>query len=64
MNYRTGSKTATSASGNTIKKRATSRSYTSTVEYTLLSSLVRQQYEKEGNVQFPALLAIAVEDRI
>ncbi len=64
MNYRTGSKTATAAPGNMIKKRASSRSYTSTVEYTLLSNLVRQQYEKEGKVEFPALLAIAIEDRI
>ncbi len=64
MNYRTGSGTAQPVKAKELKKRTSSRLFTSTVEYTMIANLVLQQYQKGANIQFDALLAIHMEDRI
>ena len=64
INYRTGTQTAVAAEGKPVKRRTSSRLYTSTVEYTMIASLVMQQYQKNNTPQFEALLAIPTEDRI
>ncbi|HZH96947.1 MAG TPA: hypothetical protein VEY06_13735 [Flavisolibacter sp.] len=64
LNYRTGTK-AVHASTETAKaKRASSRVYTSTVEYGMIANLVLNQYQKGANVQFESLLSIPWDDRI
>jgi len=64
MNYKTSAITP-AAEGKPAKKlRVSSRLYTSTVQYTLIASLVVQQYQQKDRVLFDRLLAIPLEDRI
>ncbi|MDB5250993.1 MAG: hypothetical protein JWP27_162 [Flaviaesturariibacter sp.] len=60
--YKTGA-TATGA-GKPKAKRASSRLFTSTVEYTMIANLVSQQYQQQHDVLFDRLLAIPLDDRI
>ncbi|RYZ23953.1 MAG: hypothetical protein EOO16_03060 [Chitinophagaceae bacterium] len=46
------------------KKRAPSRLFTSTVEYTLIANLVLQQYQQGHEVLWEKVLSLPVEDRI
>ncbi len=47
----------------TPAKRA-SKQYVNTLEYELITNLVQQQYSKDGEINFPLLLSIPLQDRI
>ncbi|MCU7548215.1 hypothetical protein OCK74_03775 [Chitinophagaceae bacterium LB-8] len=47
----------------TTAKRAP-KQYVNTLEYELITNLVQQQYSKDGEVNFPLLLSIPLQDRI
>jgi hypothetical protein len=50
-----------------VKKPKAKRSYhkfMNSLEYDLISGLIVQQYQKDGEVRFDKLLSIAIEDRI
>lgn len=55
---------ASSAAATTPAKRNTSRIYTATIEYSLISNLVAQQYIQGKEILFDKLLAIPVTERI
>lgn len=40
------------------------KQYVNTLEYELITNLVQQQYSKDGEVNFPLLLSIPLQDRI
>jgi hypothetical protein len=40
------------------------KQYVNTLEYELITNLVQQQYSKDGEINFPLLLSIPLQDRI
>jgi hypothetical protein len=64
MSKRIAFKTGAATGASKPKARASSRLFTSTVEYTMIANLVSGQYQQQEFVLFERLLAIPVEDRL